>query len=427
MIIYHCKLTSSARLAAVSLAKNLTPSTFTKAVEARARRRAIRSLPTEMKVLHLDHSIARGGAELALLRMLNAPHPWSASVFVPHRRDHSIGAFQQLREVRAVQIRECGPPQYSGASGSTLVGLVSFAVRAIGQSVSIRLSPEFKAADIIHANTSRSAVYAALACWGSRKTLIVHVRDLINEQSLGKMGTRLFSRFALARADGFIANSAATLDSIIGPHGPTQPSTIIASAFGHNKTNYSPLRTVKRIGMVARLDPWKGQQLLLNAFASEFRGSELQLVLAGGAPFGHELYERALRESAINLGIESQVEFLGHVDDVAALIASFDICVQSSLRPEPLGQNVLQYLSAGRPTVAVNAGGPAEWIKSGFNGLLFEMGSLASLRSALRSITSDEHLREQLSRRAAETPGLISDSEVAHLHSTFFRTVLAGA
>jgi glycosyltransferase involved in cell wall biosynthesis len=101
-----------------------------------------------------------------------------------------------------------------------------------------------------------------------------------------------------------------------------------------------------------------------------------------------------------------------------------DICVQASVRPEPLGQNVLQYLVAGKPVIAVNAGGPAEWIRPEENGLLVEMNDLASLSAALRRLVDDPALRKQLATGAAATPGIATDVEVAQLHSDAFRSVL---
>ena len=165
--------------------------------------------------------------------------------------------------------------------------------------------------------------------------------------------------------------------------------------------------------MVARIDGWKGQEVLLRAFAAEFAGTEVRLSFAGGAPFGNDDLVDALAKLAAELGVAGQVEFLGHVRDVARFVRAQDICVQASTRVEPLGQNVLQYLAAGRPTVAVDAGGPAEWIRHGVNGLLYEMGDVRALGAALRLLAADQALRARLAEGAVRTPGLLSDAEVA--------------
>lgn len=387
-------------------------------------------LTRKLRVLHLDHTNARGGAEYALLRMLEAVTPWSGSVLIPQNEASTNGVFEPLVAPAWVQIRRCGPAQRFGASSSTRsrLSVFGFALRAIGQSVAIRTSIEFRKADVVHANTSRSAVYGAVACFGSRKKLVVHLRDMVDEVSLGRVGFRLLTKVGLRRADGVIANSNATLESARPYLHAGRPVVVIASAAGLRICDAAPVGSgiVRRVGMVARLDPWKGQVLLLNAFATAFGGSDVRLLLAGGAPFGNESYEAELRDLAVRLGIEAQVDFLGHVDDVPELISSLDICVQASVRPEPLGQNVLQYLAQGRVTVAVDAGGPAEWIRSGDNGLLFPIGDQDALAQALARLSEDGGLRVRLAAAALKTPGLATDEEIAADHFALFELVGTG-
>ena len=95
-----------------------------------------------------------------------------------------------------------------------------------------------------------------------------------------------------------------------------------------------------------------------------------------------------------------------------AAIDSLDVCVQCSLRPEPLGQNVLQYLAAGKPTIVSGEGGPSEWVRDGENGLVFEPRDVEALASAIRALVDDLPLRRRLAAAAAATPALLSDQQV---------------
>ncbi|PPF82216.1 hypothetical protein C5B96_09690 [Subtercola sp. Z020] len=368
-----------------------------------------------------------GGAEFALFRMLQPSPPWEATLFVP--TGAGLGLYAPLATSPSVCVRKVGPPQLSGAStGSGIRSTLTFALRALGQSLAIRLSPEFRAADVVHTNTSRAAVYSAVASLLSRKKLVVHLRDLVNAESLGGIGFRLFTRVALRRADGVIANSRATLESALPYLRASVDRAVIASAAGISVST-APTEAepeLRRIGMVARLDPWKGQDLLVRAFADAFPTGDVRLELAGSAAFGNEFYEEELRALVVELGIADRVDFLGHVDDVAGLIASWQVCLHTAMRPEPLGQNVLQYLASGRATIAVNAGGPAEWITPGENGLLFEMGSREGLADALRTVAGDADLRARLGDAARQTPGLLSDAGITTEHAQFFARV-AGA
>ncbi|MDQ2699518.1 MAG: glycosyltransferase, partial [Actinomycetota bacterium] len=185
-----------------------------------------------------------------------------------------------------------------------------------------------------------------------------------------------------------------------------------------------PTAPVRTVGMLARIDPWKGQQLVIEAFARVYGGRDARLQFAGDAPFGHEGHLAELRTTAEWLGIADQVDFLGHVDDVEVLLQGWDVAVQASTRPEPLGQNVLQYLAAGRAVVAADEGGPTEWITDGVNGLLVPPRDIDALAVALNRLDTDASLRARLAAAASATPGLLDDAAVARAHAAFYERVV---
>lgn len=379
-----------------------------------------------LRVLHLDHTQSPGGAELALRRIVLNSHRWAPTVFTPPEDVTGEPAFSGL--TTRVRVREVGPRQISGASkAASALQIFGFGARIIGQAIAVRLKEDFRLADVVHVNTSRAAIYGALACWMSRKKLVVHLRDLVDSASLGKVGYFAFTQVALRRADGVIANSQTSLESARNYLPAKSLHIVIASPMGVElATSSRASDTVTRVGMVARLDSWKGQDLVIRAFAKVFSGSSTTLVLAGSPAFGNEAYEDELKVLARELGISRQVEFLGHVENVSACIDSLDICIQSSLRPEPLGQNVLQYLARGKAVIAANEGGPTEWIEPGENGILFEARSVHSLEEALARLAADRELRQRLSSAALMTAGLMSDEASADLHGQFFDRVHDG-
>ncbi|MBX0301960.1 glycosyltransferase [Cryobacterium sp. 1639] len=375
-----------------------------------------------VNVLHLDHSTEPGGAELALLRIVTHAANWSPSVRIPDGQRDGNGVFDSLASIPAITVIAHGKKQKPGASqGAGVLRMVRFATDALRESTRLKFSKGFVKADVVHANTSRSAVYGAVACLLTNKTFVVHLRDMTSKDSLGSIGYALFTRLALRRADGVIANSRATLASAV-PHLRIRTTrAVIASPIGFDDRE-APLFSadVKTVGMVARIDSWKGHVLVMEAFSTVFRGTHTRLVFAGGAAFGKEAILDELRERARKLGITDQVDFLGHVTDVRTVIDGLDICIQASTRPEPLGQNVLQYLAAGKTVIAVNAGGPAEWVDSGTNGLLFEIDSATALAQALGVLNGDSALRHKLAVGASETEGIGTDAEIASAHGEFF-------
>lgn len=380
-----------------------------------------------VRVLHLDHTNVSGGAEFALLRMLRAEPQWMPYLLLAATPGRALGVYDAVpaRVPRSI----AGVRQPAGVTAGGVGAALSVGARVLAQAAAVRTSRAFRSAELVDANTARAGAYGALAARASRVPFVVHLRDLVEVEALGRAGYELMARVVLPRADGVIANSRATLESA-RPHLrrgalaeviPSASGLRVRLGAGAAAAMRDPIRTV---GMLARIDPWKGQHLLLEAFARVFRGRDVRLQFAGDAPFGHEDHLDELRRLASTLGVEAQVEFRGHVDDVEALLKGWDVAVQASTRAEPLGQNVLQYLASGRVVVAADEGGPAEWIVDGGNGLLVPPRDVDALAAALGRLDADDDLRMRLAIAAAATPGLLDDEAVTQAHAAFYEAVV---
>jgi glycosyltransferase involved in cell wall biosynthesis len=381
---------------------------------------ADRSEHRALRVAHVDHTTTTGGAEYALARLLRAEHDWSGALLLPPTTGENV----YVGAVGAVPVQVAGVAQAAGASAGGAATMLTLGASLFAQAAVTRMSAAFRSADIVHANTARSSAYAAIAAWTSRTVFVVHLRDMINTEALGKAGFALMTRLVLPRADGVVANSRSTLESARAHLRPGTQAEVIPSASGlHRARPRVTARSPVRIGMLARIDPWKGQDLLIDAFAAAFPHGDETLELAGGAPFGHEDHLRALRHRAQELGIGHRVLFPGHVTDVDRRLETWDVAVQASVRAEPMGQNVLQYLAAGVPAVVADEGGPAEWVADGENGVHFRARDAESLARVLRALADDPAFRLQLSAAAVATEGLLTDADVAAAHAAFYRRV----
>jgi glycosyltransferase involved in cell wall biosynthesis len=373
-----------------------------------------------MKILHLDHTVSPGGAEVALARLLRQAPPGQSTLLLP--TSDTLGAFSHA----GLDVAMRGPAQAPGANGLGAFGsLVRFTMGLLRMAYAVRTSEQFRLAQIVHANSSRSGLYGALACWGTSKVFVFHLRDRISSDSFGLVALTALRRLALRRADLVIGNSESTLETASSYIRWNAERVVIPSPSGVTRdAPPEPRADVATVGMVARLAPWKGQHILIEAFARAFPESRVRLVLAGGALFGEGAYRTELEQLAEQFGVADRVDFLGHVEDVQSVLNSLDIGIQASTRPEPLGQNILQYLASGLPTIATDAGGPTEWIDNGKNGLLVPMGSVSSLSQALIKLASSYDLRARLASAAWKTEGLLSDADVADAHWRIMRSVL---
>jgi glycosyltransferase involved in cell wall biosynthesis len=128
---------------------------------------------------------------------------------------------------------------------------------------------------------------------------------------------------------------------------------------------------------MGRLHRDKGFDVLLAAIS---RLPRVHAVIAGDGP------ERAgLVALARRAGILPRVHFLGWRADTASLLAAADMLVCPS-RKEPLGNQILEAFSAGKPVVAAMAEGPSWLLDQGRRGILVPVDSGVALAAGIEGM-----------------------------------------
>ncbi|WP_170162310.1 glycosyltransferase [Caldimonas tepidiphila] len=131
---------------------------------------------------------------------------------------------------------------------------------------------------------------------------------------------------------------------------------------------------------IGRLEPVKGLMPLVEAWARVFgERRDAALVVVGEGGEGERLEARC-RE----LGIASQVKFIGPDDDVARYLGIADFGLLPSLS-EGLSNTLLETMAAGLPMLGSRVSGTEDFVRHGVNGWLFEPGDAAGLEAALRA------------------------------------------
>lgn len=276
--------------------------------------------------------------------------------------------------------------------------------------------------DIVHTNTLKAHLYGGVAGRLAGVPVIWHVRDRIADDYLPHAAVRLVHAASKWLPRSVIANSIstrATLPQRTASRAVVIHDCVVMPADAAPRSG-GPLR----MGIVGRLAPWKGQHVFLEAFARACPGSERAIVV-GGALFGEDDYAQSLVDLAQRLGIADRVEFRGHVDDVEAEYAALDVLVHASTIPEPFGQVVLEGMAAGLPVVAADAGGPAELITDGVNGLLATPGDVDGLAAQLSRLVGDPPLRAHLATAARERAFEFSPQRTAAEVLAVYRELMA--
>lgn len=155
------------------------------------------------------------------------------------------------------------------------------------------------------------------------------------------------------------------------------------------------VRPRTRLVMVARLDAPKRHRDLFEALAA-MGDATWELDLVGDGP-----WEGQLRDETVRLGIAQRVRFLGLRTDVPEIVAQAQIGILvSGFEGFPLV--TLEYMRAGLPVVASDAGGISEAVRDGSNGFVTVRGDIAGLCDALRKLMNAPSLRAALGAKGRE-------------------------
>ncbi len=157
------------------------------------------------------------------------------------------------------------------------------------------------------------------------------------------------------------------------------------------------------VGLVARLQPWKGQDRLVRALARlRQRGVAVRGILVGGDAWGLSPgYAQELSHLVSQLELDGTVTLTGQVDDPWPWLREMDILVSAS-DEEPFGIAIVEAMAAGLPVVAPAAGGPAEIVEHERTGLLVRDASSEALASGIERLALDPELRRRMGAAARQ-------------------------
>jgi glycosyltransferase involved in cell wall biosynthesis len=180
---------------------------------------------------------------------------------------------------------------------------------------------------------------------------------------------------------------------------------------------FHPLPGIPRdreLVFVGRLVSDKGVDMLLRALhilGTEKKPRRPRLTIVGEGP---EM--ETLRALARSLGLESQVEFVGHVcgTELAGVMHRHRILVAPSVWPEPFGLVALEGVACGCFVVGSDGGGLPDAI--GPCGMTFRSGCAESLARTMALALDGTGLSQDAARRhlARFTPSVFAKKLLAH-------------
>jgi len=148
----------------------------------------------------------------------------------------------------------------------------------------------------------------------------------------------------------------------------------VAAAFDPAAVDHTRLQGIRdrwgvaqdqRIVLLAgRLTGWKGQSVLIDAFAQiadQPAAQEAVVVLAGDHQ-GREAYRESLIDQIEAHGLRGRVLLVGHESDMPGAFAAAHTAVVASTEPEAFGRTAVEAQAMGCPVIATRHGAPPETV-----------------------------------------------------------------
>ena len=254
--------------------------------------------------------------------------------------------------------------------------------------------------DIVHGNDLLD-LYGPIAGRFSNKAVLQYVRWILEyPASLRLVLTSIVHKLnhkVLTVSDG-VANDMFTRRGKVMPKIYTCYDCIDMSKVGHLdsgghvRESLDISEDAQVVGVVGRLDPWKGHALFLKAASLVIHKYPKSIFLVVGGNVvgnGRENLRKELEQLTITLRISENVIFLGHRTDISDVMEAMNIVVHSSITPDPLPGVVMEAQYCKRPVVGAKAGGVPEEIEDGVTGLLYEMGNHLDMADKICDLLSD--------------------------------------
>jgi glycosyltransferase involved in cell wall biosynthesis len=364
-----------------------------------------------MKVCYYNHTGKVSGAEKVLFTLLaNVGSGFETTLIAPDTAP--MRAFCLNHGILHLPVEELRA-RFT-ANPFKLLGYIFSGIRGISQVSRLirQVSP-----DVLHANSTRAGMVACLATLGSKTPVVWHIHDQFRKHPI-----TTFVRVLLgsSRRNSVIAVSQATAAAVRGnlrSHVMRRvPITVIYN--GVNGALYASRRNEVetflekealknapfRIAMIGQITPRKGQLETVETFAKLVHSDtpDAQLLIVGTPVFNNDhLYLERLRASVKQLGIESNVRFMGHRTDIPLILQSCHLLVSNS-SSEPFSLVLLEACASATPVLASSVGGVPELVVNGVTGELFPFGDSDAMLNALRRLNGNWEYSKSLGMAARE-------------------------
>ncbi len=349
------------------------------------------------KILYLQSTSEVGGTDISLLRILQS---LDKTKFEPHVILPKEGPFAESYRRAGARLHIL-PGMLKMTRRKGVFHFLKFAVGYLPTVLAIRKLIQKERIDLVHTNTMHN-LYGFLAAKLGGVPHVWHIREIVVQSRF----FALLEKFLVKKfSDRFIAMDLPIAETFLTRRFGFPPNLVklyegIDLEKFHPHISGSRIRGelkiaegIPLVGMVCRLDPWKGVELFLEAVRKiHAERPEVRFLVCGGEIEGHEGYELFLKKKAAELGLSEAVYFTGWrylPEDIPEVYRALNLSVQCSTNPEPYGLVCLEAMASAVPMVAPKEGGPSELCVDGQTALLVPPRNAEAVAQAVLTLLSN--------------------------------------
>ncbi|AQG72505.1 glycosyltransferase family 4 protein [Lacticaseibacillus rhamnosus] len=353
------------------------------------------------KILYLHAGAEMYGADKILLELVEGidKSKYKPIVILPEH-----GVLAETMKQKKIDVRIL-PYPIVRRKYFTLVGILRFLFAYVFFSFKLVNLVKSENIQLVHVNTTAVWEGAFIKMFAHVK-VIWHVHEIIlHPQVVYKVICFLLQHFS----DQVIAVSEATASNLTKNglvdsakvsvvHNGIDSDLVVADSKSSVRNRLGIQSGDVIIGMVGRINAWKGQEDFLDAVIPIIQESDNVHALIIGSPYQGEEQRLVQLKDKIDVcpnSVQKRIKVIPFQKNIAEYYAAFDVFVLPSTSPDPFPTVVLEAMANALPIVGYNHGGITEMVVDGQNGTLVSPGVTSLLSNAISDLVGDKDLRQK--------------------------------
>ena len=283
--------------------------------------------------------------------------------------------------------------------------------------------------DIVHVNNGMNNLEPVIAAILLGRKYIVHFHGVEQPgfvQRLLRNHVHKYIVISKYLADALSENGFPRERMAVIPN-PYQESHALCKESSELRAKYGIEQDDKVFGIVGRIIRWKGHVEFLNAAFIILQAlPEAKALIIGDFSDGDAAYQNQIQKMIDDSGFGDRIIMTGYVKDVGSIYSIMDVCVHTSIEPEPFGLVIIEAMANSVPVIASDRGAPKEIITDGVNGYIVNPDLPRKIADSAIRLLSDDELREKMAKSARQhVRQHYNEKDYAHAVENIYAKVLA--